>query len=741
MHRQAAVQLTRVHPPGMPTTAVDQLGPSAAAVECQETLRGAQDVVAATTMQLSKWGLTDDAVPLAPRALALLRRKEQGRDGTGVDKLFAAAKGGKGALSVHELTVALTKAGPESRGWSGQTALHVAARSNFVEGTQLLLAHGFDIEAVDGRGLTPVGVAARHGAAAAAAALIDAGAEAERPAAANVRRHAISHVVSLSRRALQVDAVGSAMAIALESVPTQPLCIDVAEVLAQKGCTVPPSFATTALLLAVQNQLPHLRMAAETAVEWRGALPIVIHALDSHEHWSVAELRNWLEQHAGNRCESDTDLTRGQSEEELRVQVKAKCQQSLQDLLAPQSSSTPLMTPVRSSTSDTSMGFDTCMYTPEKKQIGHRRLGQGLVRRPEGFVASPVLSDKVQRHPSDENVGKRHHAEDAVQGEEHAEGSAYEKDVSGVALKEETNANHEETSAKDSEGSRAQQQRLVQYVAEVEAQEAEARAAAKSATKQLLDLHSAAKAIWSPPPLVVKAPTGPKSTRVWEAHDGPAPVRYGKQAAAVAACRGLAARHRVLARMIIALEQEVRERHWAATGLSGPMLRTGVYADYRALIQQSAQDIAWIDVFDAKWKKRAKAAEQAAKADAGLHVSLFPKRIVVVSRLHAEFCVQTLASHIVLSLNFVCKVQVIPNPETFETVVRETNGLNNGKVCPWELDMAELAGSHARVITRPPTPPQLEATSGKEKYVAVILNEDGRKMNMPEFAIRLSEYC
>lgn len=216
--------------------AEEEQGPSAAAQACQETLLNAQDAVSASLMQLSKWGMTHEPASLAPSALALLRRKERGRDGTGVDKLFDAAKGGKGALSVHELALALAKAGPESRGWSNQTALHVAARSNFVEGVKLLLAHGFDIEAADGRGFTPVRVAARYGAAAAVAALLDAGAEAE--STATTRRTATGHASSLPRHAQKVDAVGSAMVIALESAPKQPLCLEVAEVLARKGCKV-----------------------------------------------------------------------------------------------------------------------------------------------------------------------------------------------------------------------------------------------------------------------------------------------------------------------------------------------------------------------------------------------------------------------------------------------------------------------------------------------------------------------
>lgn len=387
-------------------------GPGAAAAACQEALMDAEDRVAASMMDLAKWGLTNEAAPLAPRALALMRRKEQGRDGTGVDKLFEAAKGGRGALSVHELAAALTKAGPESRGWSSQTALHVAARSDFTEGVKLLLAHGFDIEAVDGRGLTPVRVAARHGAARAAAALIDAGARVEAASAAGTRRGAVSHAVSLSRRSMQTDAVGSAMAIALESVRKQPLCIDVAETLARKGCVVPPPLAATALLLAVQNDLPHLRKAASAAVEWRGSLPLVIHALESHEQWDAAALQSWLEKHTGRRA-SDLDgsgsaapprspasaAAAPPSEEDLRTRVKAECQRSLQHLLAPENPGTPLMTPVRSAASDPSMGFDASMYVAEKAPRGSRYLGEGLVRRPEGFVVSVETLSLSHFHP------------------------------------------------------------------------------------------------------------------------------------------------------------------------------------------------------------------------------------------------------------------------------------------------------------------------------------------------------
>lgn len=647
--------------------------PTAAAVACQETLLNAQDAVGATMMQLSQWGLTNEAAPLAPRALALLRRKQRGRDGTGVDKLFEAAKGGRGALSVHELAIALTKTGPESRGWSSQTALHVAARSNFVEGVKLLLAHGFDIEAVDGRGLTPVRVAARHGAAAAAAALIDAGAEAERASATTNRRNAVSHAVSLSRRALVVDDVGSAMKIALESVPKQPRCLEVAEVLAQKGCTVPPTLASTALLLAVQNELPHLRKAADMAVEWRGDLPMIVHALECHERWDSGELRRWLEQHSGNRIESDASLISRDSVDELRMQVKLKCQQSLQQLLGPENPTSPLMTPVRNSASDSSMGFDMFMHIPEKQSHGHRYVGQSLVRRSEGFVASPIFSDNIQRRLHDKAKAVQRQVVKATaqerQTDDQSMGQHLEDNHASAALSDAIDApkpeknptrqhlegNHASAAAlsdaidaskpeKNPEVARAKRQRVIKYVAAVEAEEAEALAAAKSAATRLLDLYKAAKAIWSPPPLPANVLTGETPSKVWEAHDGPAPVRYAIEAAAVAACRGAAARHRVLEGMVLAMEQEVRERHWAATGLTGPMLRTGIYADYRELISQSAQDDAWIARFDAKWKKRARAAEQAAKAAAALDVRLCLHLFCTFSRVLSMFSGELAAS-------------------------------------------------------------------------------------------------
>ena len=84
-------------------------------------------------------------------------------------------------------------------------------------------------------------------------------------------------------------------------------------------------------------------------------------------------------------------------------------------------------------------------------------------------------------------------------------------------------------------------------------------------------------------------------------------------------------------------------------------------------------------------------------------------------------------------------MQIIPNPETFEKIVREMNRLNHAEICPWEIDMQELAGGFARVITRPSTPPRHEKASGKDRYVEVILHEDGRKMKLPEVAVRLSK--
>ena len=284
---------------------------------CQEALLDRQDAVAAAMMQMAQWGLTSDAAPLGPSALALMRRKERGSDGTGVDKLFDAAKGGKGTLSVHELAVALTKAGPESRRWSSQSALHVAARSDFVEGVKLMLAHGFDIEAVDSRGLTPVRVAARHGAANAVAALIDAGARVEAQSSTLQRRGAVSMAISLSKSSMVGDTMDSAMAIALENVPKQPKCVDAAEVLAKKGCAVPPTLAVTALLLAAEHNLPALRNAASAAVEWRGTLPLVMHALENLETWGATELLGWLSQLTG-RKPTDPSFAPHQDEAALR---------------------------------------------------------------------------------------------------------------------------------------------------------------------------------------------------------------------------------------------------------------------------------------------------------------------------------------------------------------------------------------------------------------------------------------
>ena len=99
----------------------------------------------------------------------------------------------------------------------------------------------------------------------------------------------------------------------------------------------------------MQNRLPHLRKAAGAAVEWRGALPMVIHALESHEQWSAAELQRWLAQHTGSCGESDSALAKEDAEQGLRQQVMMMCQRSLQQLLGPENPSAPLMTPARSS--------------------------------------------------------------------------------------------------------------------------------------------------------------------------------------------------------------------------------------------------------------------------------------------------------------------------------------------------------------------------------------------------------
>jgi hypothetical protein len=143
-----------------------------------------------------------------------------------------------------------------------------------------------------------------------------------------------------------------------------------------------------------------------------------------------------------------------------------------------------------------------------------------------------------------------------------------------------------------------------------------------------------------------------------------ASIIVSEKQAVVAECRGFAARDRVLTRMVVALEQEIRVRQWEETGLSGPMLRAGIYADFHELINQSAQDDAWIKGFDQKWQAKADAAEKQAKAAAGLDV------------------------------------QVIPNAAAFETLVKRLNS----KQCQWDMETAELAGAHARVVKRPPTP-------------------------------------
>ena len=131
------------------------------------------------------------------------------------------------------------------------------------------------------------------------------------------------------------------------------------------------------------------------------------------------------------------------------------------------------------------------------------------------------------------------------------------------------------------EAARQRKQRVIVYVARAEREQAAARKAAEVGVERLAALGAEARNIWAPPLI-----PGGDGELLWAAHDGPAPNRYAKEAAAVAECRGASARDRVLSRMVVALEKEVRGRHWKATGLSGPMLRTGIYADYYELINQ-----------------------------------------------------------------------------------------------------------------------------------------------------------
>ena len=310
-------------------------------------LAEAKDQVAETMLQLASWGLAgpepaEGAELNESVGFALVKRQRDGRDGTGIGKLFAAAKGGKGALSLHELAVALSKVDVDSRGWSSQTALHVAAHADWADGIRVLLAHMADIEAADGRGMTPMLVAARHGCPAAIAALVDAGARTAAPPA----------------QAGGGKRVAGAMQTALENVGQQPRCMDAAEVLAAKGVPVPRVLASTALLLAVQHTLPALRTAAAAATEWRGSLKHIVRALESHGSWDADELRHWLAQRAGHR----PSAAGGAADElsALRAQVARECQQALQDVVGPDAPRA--LAPRRE---DPSKGFDASIYREE----------------------------------------------------------------------------------------------------------------------------------------------------------------------------------------------------------------------------------------------------------------------------------------------------------------------------------------------------------------------------------------
>ena len=206
---------------------------------------------------------------------------------------------------------------------------------------------------------------------------------------------------------------------------------------------------------------------------------------------------------------------------------------------------------------------------------------------------------------------------------------------------DEAKQRRETTAEEDREAARQRKQRVIAYVAQAEAGQLAARQAAELGVARLAAMGAEARNIWAPPPV-----PGGGGELLWSAHDGPAPNRYAKEAAAVAECRGVAARDRVLSRMVIALEKEIRSRHWEATALSGPMLRTvnsqaivlllvisrafltdcwasqGIYADFHELINQSAQDDSWIEGFDQRWLARADSAEKQAKSVAGLEVQV-----------------------------------------------------------------------------------------------------------------------
>ena len=311
-------------------------------------LAEAKDQVAETMLQLASWGLAgpepaEGAELNESVGFALVKRQRDGRDGTGIGKLFAAAKGGKGALSLHELAVALSKVDVDSRGWSSQTALHVAAHADWADGIRVLLAHMADIEATDGRGMTPTLVAARHGCPAAIAALVDAGARTAAPPA---------QAGGGGKR------VAGAMQTALENVGQQPRCMEAAEVLAAKGVPVPRVLASTALLLAVEHNLPALRTAAAAATEWRGSLKHVVRALESHGSWDADELRHWLAQRAGHRPSAGGGAVDELSA--LRAQVARECQQALQDVVGPDAPRA--LAPRRE---DLSKGFDDSIFRKE----------------------------------------------------------------------------------------------------------------------------------------------------------------------------------------------------------------------------------------------------------------------------------------------------------------------------------------------------------------------------------------
>ena len=161
-----------------------------------------------------------------------------------------------------------------------------------------------------------------------------------------------------------------------------------------------------------------------------------------------------------------------------------------------------------------------------------------------------------------------------------------------------------------------------------------------------------------------------------------------------------------MVRMCEALEEEVRSRHWAATGLGGPRMASGVYSDFRSLITRSAMDDAWIEDFDKSWRQRMEAAEVVADRGAGL------------------------------------AVQVIPHAETLEATML---GFDDDRL-PFDVEYRAFAGAHAFALRRPRPPPprgplrteKTELAEASQKLVAVVMASDGSRRVFPELTLRMT---